>query len=89
MITANIQAILSHHMWHYGVVESDTLSYKEQKACELASNVLKPLVTVYIKVEDLEQLAITIGNPYSTVQIITFGLQITRNTCDFEEELTL
>ena len=44
-----------------------------------------PLVTFYREVEDLEELGKASMNPYLPSQLISFALQIIKNTGDFEE----
>ena len=84
-ITVDIQTILARLVQCYDIVEVDTLGNREQKVRELQYSLLDPLETIYTEVEDLEQLAIAVGNRYSTAQIIIFALQINWNMGDFEE----
>ena len=48
-------------------------------------DLLDPLVTLFSEIEDLEQIGIAANSPYTPYQLITFALQIIKNTRDFED----
>ena len=48
-------------------------------------NLIDLLVTMYAKVEELQQLGIAAGNPYLNKHIIKFVLRVIWNTRNFEE----
>ena len=48
-------------------------------------NVQDPLITIYKEIEELEQLGKAANNPYLPSQLVTFALQIIKNTGDFED----
>ena len=84
-INISVQDILAHLMTRYGIVEDDTLGEKELQVREMLYDLLDPLVTLFSEIEDLEQLGIAANNPYTAYQLITFSLQIIKNTRDFED----
>ena len=47
-------------------------------------NLLDPSFALFSKVKELRQLIIATNNPYSPAYIIIFGLQLIKNTRDFE-----
>ena len=57
---------------------------KELKVREIIYNLLDCLVMMYTEIEDLEQLGVTANNLYLVAQLITFALNILKNTRDSE-----
>jgi hypothetical protein len=84
-ITRNIPDILEYLFSRYGRVDPETLHKKELSVRQMQYNLQEPLVVVYEEVEELEKLAEAAGNPYTPIQVVNFGLQIIKNTKDFED----
>ena len=80
-----IVTILQHLFTKYGKVDADSLATKEKSVREFQYNIQDPLVTFYREIEDLEELGKASMNPYLPSQLISFALQIIKNTGDFEE----
>jgi hypothetical protein len=76
--------ILTHLFAKYGTVSAENLAEIDQKVRTMVYSISQPLVTVYDKVEELTCLATASGNPYTIVQQVQIGLQIIKNTRDFE-----
>ena len=84
-IDAPIDTILIYLFTKYGSIDDDTLAHKEKLVREMQYNVQDPLITIYKEIEELEQLGKAANNPYLPSQLVTFALQIIKNTGDFED----
>ena len=84
-ITKSIPEILEYMFARYGRVDPETLHKKELSVRQMQYDLQEPLVVVFEEVEELEKLATAAGNPYTPIQIVQFGLQIIKNTKDFED----
>ena len=80
-----IVTILEYLFTKYGNIDDDALAHKEKLVREMQYNVQDPLITIYKEVEDLEDLGKASSNPYLPSQLVTFALQIIKNTGDFED----
>ena len=86
-ITYAIPLILEYLFHRYGKVTPDKLSTKEIEVRSFVYNLRDPLVSLFDQVEDLKKLAIAAQMPYTNLQIINFGVQLIRNTHDFQDGL--
>ena len=84
-IDSPIITILNHLFTKYGRVNSETLAEKEKSVREIQYNPQDPLITIYKEIEHLERLGKASLNPYSPSQLISFAIQVIKNTGDFEE----
>ena len=84
-IDVPIVTVLAHLFTKYGSIDDDVLAHKEKLVREMQYNVQDPLISVYKEIEELEQLGKAALNPYSSSQLVTFALQIIKNTGDFED----
>jgi len=66
------------------MIEPDVLREHELKVRDMAYNLMDPLVTIYDKIEELKHLGVTVVNPYSQSQIVSYRLTIIKNTNNFE-----
>jgi hypothetical protein len=86
-ITRDIPSILGYLFHRYGKVTPDKLNDKEMELRAFVYNLQDPLVTLFDQVEDLKKLGDAAQMPYSEQQIINFGIQLIRNTHDFQDGL--
>ena len=86
-ITRDIPEILAYLFQRYGKVTPDALNAKEMEVRTFIYNLQEPLVTLYDQVEDLQKLGDAANMPYTTRQIVNFGVQLIRNTHDFQDGL--
>jgi hypothetical protein len=86
-ITRDIPSILGYLFQRYGKVNPDRLNDKEMEVRAFVYNLQDPLVTLFDQVEDLKKLGDAAQMPYTQQQIINFGVQLIRNTQDFQDGL--
>ena len=48
----------------------------------------QPIITIVDALEELQGLAKAAGGEYTEKQVVKFGIEITRNTCNFDTGLT-
>ena len=51
-------------------------------------DLILPIVTISNALEELEELVKAAGNEYTEKQLVKFGIEIVKNTCNFETGLT-
>jgi hypothetical protein len=86
-ITQDVPTVLTYLFNRYGKVTPDKLNEKEQEVRAFVYNLQDPLVLLFDQVEDLKKLADAAQMPYTTRQIVNFGVQLIRNTHDFQDGL--
>ena len=86
-ITRSVPEILTYLFHRYGRVNPDTLCQKETELRAFVYTLQDPLVTLYDQVEDLKKLGDAAQMPYTEHQIVNFGIQLIRNTHDFQDGL--
>ena len=72
---------------NYGKVPTREVKEKEQEVLSTSFVPSDPMVTIYRPIEQLRTLAEIARIPYTESQIIDFGLQLIKNTRDFETAL--
>ena len=86
-ITTDIPVILTYLFNRYGKVTPDKLNDKETEVRSFVYNLQDPLVSLFDQVEDLKKLGDAAQMPYTTRQLLNFGVQLIRNTHDFLDGL--
>ena len=86
-ITRSIPQILTYLFQRYGKVTPDRLNQKEVEVRAFVYSLQEPLVSLFDQVEDLKKLGDAAQMPYTEPQIINFGIQLVRNTHDFQDGL--
>ena len=86
-ITRELPSILGYLFHRYGRVNPDRLNDKEMEVRAFVYNLQDPLVSLFDQVEDLKKLGDAAQMPYTQQQIINFGIQLIRNTQDFQDGL--
>ena len=86
-ITHSIPEILAYLFRRYGRVTPDKLNKKELEVRSFVYSLQEPLVTLFDQVEDLRKLGDAAQMPYTAPQILNFGIQLIRNTHDFQDAL--
>ena len=71
----------------YGTVPTRVVKEKEQEVLSTPFVPSDPMVTVYRPIEQLRTLAEIAKIPYTESQIVDFGIQLIKNTRDFETSL--
>ena len=84
LLTGDIPDILDHLFSRYGTVSGEEVKNKEVEVLKTAFTPSDPLVLIWNPIEKLKRLAIQANLPYTEPQLISFALQIIRNTHDFE-----
>jgi hypothetical protein len=69
----------------FGAIDSEQLLTEERTVRDMVYSLQDPLVTLYDAIEELERLGDAADNPYTAKQLIAFGLEVLRNTREFEE----
>ena len=69
-ITEDIPTILDYLFDNYGVVEQEEVQKEEQILREIKYSPPTPLVTIFTKIEDLQDLATAAHNPYTPLYLL-------------------
>ena len=86
-ITATIPEILEHLFDNYGVVEVEAVLREEQTLREIKYTPPTPLITIFNKIEDLQDLATAAYTPYTQIQLLNIAVQILKDSGAFTEGL--
>jgi hypothetical protein len=86
-ITQPIYDVLAFLMTRYGHVDSRRLKIEEDKVSTFAWNIIDPPVVIFSLIEDLEIIAEAANNQKSDTQLVNYGLDLVRNTSEFENAL--
>jgi translation initiation factor 2B subunit (eIF-2B alpha/beta/delta family) len=84
-ITKTIPQIFQYLFKKFGNIDSEQLMTEERAVRDMVYNLQDPLVTMYDAIDELERLGVAAENPYTTRQLISFGLEVLRNTREFED----
>ena len=87
LIEDDIPTVLTYLFSSYGKVPTREVKEKEQEVLSIAFVPSDPMVTIYRPIEQLRTLAEIAQIPYTESQIVDFGLQLIKNTQDFESAL--
>ena len=88
LISGDIPAVLEYLFRNYSKVRSDKVSQKESEVISLTWQPSDLIVLLTRPLEQLQKLAVQAGMPHIDNQILQKGLQLIRNTNDFEYALT-
>ena len=88
IITDDVPTVLLYMFQTYGKVRGEEVKQKEAEVLSLTWLPSDPLVTLTRPIELLQKFALQAGLPYTNEQVLEFGLQLIRNTRDFEAALT-
>ena len=83
-ITADIPTIIEHLKTNFAAIEPEEITARTKKVLDISYNLMDPLITIFDEIEDLEVFANAAGNPFTKEQIVNIGLQLLKNTNDFE-----
>ena len=86
-ITDTIPVILQHLFDNYGTVEMEEVLREEQNLRDIKYTPPTPLVAIFNKIEDLQDLATAAYSPYTQVQLLNIGIQILKDSGVFTEGL--
>jgi hypothetical protein len=84
-IKISLIQILEFLFDRYGIVEDDDLREKEEQMRQFSYDISDPIVEIFNPIEDLEEFGIAANDPYTSQQLIKFGLQIIKDTGDLEK----
>ena len=85
VINKSIPEIFRYLFKKFGSIDSEQLMTEERTVRDMVYSLQDPLVTLYDAIEELERLGQAADNPYTAKQLIAFGLEVLRNTREFEE----
>ena len=84
-IKISLIQILEFLFDRYGIVEDDDLREKEEQMRQFSYDISDPIVEIFNPIEDLEEFGVAANDPYTSQQLIKFGLQIIKDTGDLEK----
>lgn len=84
-VNMTLEALLRSLFQCYGFVTQQQLADFETSVWKYIYNVQDPLSLIFDLVEELQLLAEAAGTPYSKLQLISYGVDILRNTHDFQD----
>ena len=87
LLVGDIPDILDDLFDNYGQIRGEDIKNKEAEMLRTSFAASDPLPIIWNPIERLCKFAQKAQNPYSDVQKIDFGLQLIRNTRDFEQAL--
>ena len=71
------------------MVEDEDHQTKEGEVQNMTYDIMDPITNIFNEIEDLAELAEATDNEYSDMQSVKFGLEIIKNTGNFEHDLRL
>jgi hypothetical protein len=86
-ITQSIHQGLTFLITRYGNVDSRRLKQEEDRVRHFSWNIIDPPVVLFNLIEDLEIIAEAAMNEKSNTQLVNYGLDIIRDTGEFETSL--
>ena len=86
-ITETIPNILTHLFTTYGKITPEELETVKDTLKGKVFNIEDPLVIMYNEIEDLKELAQAATAPMTDRQVVNLGLQLIKNTNDFERAI--
>ena len=87
-ITAPLITILADLFTTYGSISEEELEEKEQALRARVFDITRPLLHVFSAIENLQQVALASGTPYTVKQRINIGLYLIKNMGEFEKGLS-
>ena len=66
------------------MIEPEERTARTKKVTDICYNLMEPLITIFDEIDDLKAFANASGNPFTQGQIVNIGLQLLKNTNDFE-----
>ena len=87
LVEEDISTVLDFLFTHYGKVPTREVKEKEHEVLATPFIPSDPMVTIYRPIEQLRILAEIAKIPYTEFQVVDFGLQLVKNTRDFENAL--
>ena len=87
LIEDDIPTVLEFLFSNYGKVPTRSVKEKETEVLTTPFVPSDPMVTIYRPIEQLRKLAEIARIPYTESQIVDFGIQLIKNTRDFETAL--
>ena len=87
-ITTPIPDIFNDLMDVYGTIPEEELISADTAIRARVFDISQPLVIIYNKMDDLQQLAIAADLPYTDKQFINLGVRLIKNMNDFDKGLT-
>ena len=87
LIEDDIPTVLEYLFSNYGKVPTRQVKEKETEVLSTPFVPSDSLVTIFRPIEQLRKLAEIAKIPYTETQIVDFGLQLIKNTRDFESAL--
>ena len=88
LITYDIPAVLTYLFATYGKVSGEEVSQREMEVMSITWQRNDPFVLLTRPIETLQKLATQAGIPFSNEQLLDKGIQIIKNTRDYEVALT-
>lgn len=86
-ITMTIPQILTFLFTRYGEVTNQRVVTEEEKVKNFTWNIIDPPVVLFNLIEDLQTISDAANNPKTISQLINYGLEIIKNTGEFETAL--
>ena len=88
LITDDIPTVLQYFFNTCGKIRGEEVAQREAEVMSITWQPNGPLVLLTRPIETLQKMAIQAGIPFSTAQLLDKGLQIIKNTRDYEIALT-
>ena len=86
-ITRPIYEVLTFLFTRYGFVDSRRLKQEEDKVRNFSWNISDPPVVIFNLIEDLEIIVEAARNEKSDTQLVNYGIDLVRETTEFETGL--
>ena len=87
LLSSDLPDVLEHLFQHHGQVRGEEVKAKEVEMLRTSFTPSDPLVMIWNPIEKLKKFAEKADLPYTKQQLIDFGLQLIKNTRDFEQGL--
>ena len=84
-VDMTIEALLRTLFQRYGFVMQHQLAEFESSVRQYTYNIQEPLSLLFDLIKELQLLAEAARMPYTDVQLVSFGVEILRNTHDFQD----
>ena len=84
-VDMTIEALLRTLFQRYGFVMQHQLEEFESSVRQYTYNIQEPLSLLFDLIKELQLLAEAARMPYTDVQLVSFGVEILRNTHDFQD----
>jgi len=88
LFTDDVPTVMEYLFYNYGRVRAEEVAIKESEVMNMSWQPHEPIVLLTRPIENLQKLAQQAGIPYTDKQLLEKGLQLIRNTRDFEYALT-